>query len=198
MAAMPNTIDPEAPSYHVSGIPGTFTPTRLILDLDLSYEQWEQVGVTLTLIRDGIEWWLGDWLRYGEQRWGEKYAAAQLETGKAYGTLANYKYVADRIEPSRRRENLSFSHHQTVASLPPKEQDAWLDESEPEAPDQPPRMTRQELRSAIKDEEATIEPWYVQAERVLGVLDAALQAKSWDGVSTAAKLQRALVERLRR
>lgn len=37
-----------------------------------------------------MQWWLGDWVRYGEGRWGEKYAQA-LEvseiTGQPLGTV---------------------------------------------------------------------------------------------------------------
>ena len=40
--------------------------------------------------------------------------------------LANYKYVASKVEFSRRRENLSYSHHQEVASLSTGEQIKWL------------------------------------------------------------------------
>jgi hypothetical protein len=34
--------------------------------------------------------------------------------------------VASRSEFSRRREKLDFAHHQDVATLPPDEQDSWL------------------------------------------------------------------------
>ena len=45
----------------------------------------------------------------------------------AYGTLANYKYVCAKIPFSRRREQVSFSHHKEVASLTPDLQSYWLD-----------------------------------------------------------------------
>ena len=38
------------------------------------------------------------------------------------GTLANDKYVCSKVEISRRREHLSFDHHQEVADLPPNKQ----------------------------------------------------------------------------
>jgi N6-adenosine-specific RNA methylase IME4 len=52
--------------------------------------------------------------------------------------------VASRVETSRRREVLSWSHHKEVAALEPAEQDAWLDRAEAEG------WTRMDLRSAIK------------------------------------------------
>jgi len=41
----------------------------------------------------------------------------------------NMVYVASRFEISRRRENLSWSHHEAVVSLDPDEQDHWLDQA---------------------------------------------------------------------
>jgi len=38
-------------------------------------------------------------------------------------SLRNNKWVADRVELSRRRDNLSFAHHAEVAKLEPDEQD---------------------------------------------------------------------------
>src|SRR5439155_4630154 len=53
-----------------------------------------------------------------------------------------------RIEPSRRRENLSWSSHREVASLEAREQDRWLDRAERgDGPDQPWRRAR--LREAL-------------------------------------------------
>jgi len=50
-------------------------------------------------------WWVGDWLNYGEARYGEMYSQAIEITGYASQTLADAKWVASRIEPSRRHEN---------------------------------------------------------------------------------------------
>jgi hypothetical protein len=71
-------------------------------------------------------WWLGDWIRYGNTKFGEKYSRVSAITGYDRQTLMNMVYVASRFEISRRRENLSWSHHETVASLEPAEQDSWL------------------------------------------------------------------------
>ncbi|HEY8501219.1 MAG TPA: hypothetical protein VIL21_00905, partial [Solirubrobacterales bacterium] len=42
-------------------------------------------------------------------------------------TLMNMVYVASKFGISRRRENLSWSHHETVASLEEGEQEYWLE-----------------------------------------------------------------------
>lgn len=57
---------------------------------------------------------------------GEKYAQAIDVTGYEYGTLQNFGWVAGRIETSRRRDVLSWSHHAEVAALEPSEQDCLI------------------------------------------------------------------------
>jgi len=63
-----------------------------------------------------MQWWLGDWLNYGERQYGEMYSQAIEEVNLDYGTLRNFKYVSSRIELSRRRDKLSWFHHREVAA----------------------------------------------------------------------------------
>ena len=60
-----------------------------------------------------------------EQRRG-MYDDVAEETGYDIKALQNIKSIADKVESSRRREDLSFSHHTEVASLPPEKQEAFL------------------------------------------------------------------------
>ena len=71
-----------------------------------------------------------DWSAYGERWYVETYAQAVDLTGRDYGSLANMTYVAKQVDFSRRREKLSWSHHQEVAPLEPDEQDTWLELAE--------------------------------------------------------------------
>jgi len=119
---------------HKNGITPIGNPT---------FEQWEKVGEFIKKSGQSVQFWLGDWLNYGEGRWGEKYTQALDETDYALGTLQNSSWVASNIDPSRRHENLSFSHHQNVAHLEPDEQDFWLDKAEEEG------WTVFEMRQAI-------------------------------------------------
>jgi len=77
-----------------------------------------------------IQWLLGDWIAYGNARFGERYARAAKITGYDTQTLMNMVYVASRFQISRRRENLSWSHHETLAALDAEEQDHWLDQAQ--------------------------------------------------------------------
>ena len=98
------------------------TKTGLIFSNGISYEDWEAVGDKLKSINAAVQWWIGDWLNYGENKWGEMYANAIEETDYKGGTLRNYKYVAGRIELSHRCDNLSWSTHREVAALDKKSQ----------------------------------------------------------------------------
>lgn len=103
-----------------------FTPTQLILPSNLTYDQWDRIGRQLQLADIAVQWWIGDWLAYGEHKWREKYAQAVQVTGRSEQTLMNYHFVAKAIKPSRRREQLGFSIHAEVASLDEEDQERIL------------------------------------------------------------------------
>ena len=96
-------------------------------DADLTYEDWLRQGSKLGLAGRNAAWWIGDWLRYGTTRYGSKYTAAARTTSYDRQTLMNMVYVATRFEFSRRRENLSWSHHAELAALAVADQERWLD-----------------------------------------------------------------------
>src|SRR4051812_45810469 len=96
----------------------------------MSFEQWVLHGRRLGAIGRGVGWWIGDWLRFGNARYGEKYVQASKITGYDVQTLMNMVYVASSVDVSRRREHLSWSHHAEVAALEPEEQERWLDRVE--------------------------------------------------------------------
>jgi hypothetical protein len=97
-------------------------PTR---EMDLP--EWIVAGRNLGAMGRCGQWGLGDWIRYGNTQFGERYAEAARITGYDVQSLMNMVYVASKFEISRRRENLSWSHHETVTPLEADEQDYWLD-----------------------------------------------------------------------
>jgi hypothetical protein len=125
----------------------------LPLDPDLPYDRWATMGRALGLMDRAGRWWIGDWLNYGEQRYGERHAQALDDTGLAYGTLRNIAWVARRFPPSRRRDTPAWYMHAEGASLPPEQQDVWLDAAEAG------HWTRQQLRESVQQARvATVEP----------------------------------------
>jgi len=107
-----------------------FTPTGLVISPGMPFEMWQALGASLGRIHNAIQWAIADWIRYGEAEYGEMYAQSIEDTGRSYRTLANYVWVAGKFEFSRRRENLSFSHHAEVAALPEQQQECLLDAAE--------------------------------------------------------------------
>jgi hypothetical protein len=87
-------------------------------------------GRWLGAIGRASAWWIGDWIRYGSARYGDKYLPASQVTGYDVQSLMNMAYVASRFEVTRRRPGLSFSHHAELAGLPPEDQELWLDRIE--------------------------------------------------------------------
>jgi hypothetical protein len=106
------------------------TPTSWAAGCELGISEWVEQGRCLGAIGRGSAWWIGDWVRYGSARYGDKYAAASQVTGYDVHSLMNMSYVASRFEPSRRRPGLSFSHHAELAGLSPEDQELWLDRIE--------------------------------------------------------------------
>jgi hypothetical protein len=102
--------------------PVAWTPGK-----DMDYADWVAAGNRLGTLGRCSQWWLGDWIRFGNAQFGERYARAARITGYDVQTLTNMVYVATRFEISRRRENLSWSHHETLAPLEPDMQDWWFD-----------------------------------------------------------------------
>jgi len=96
-------------------------------DRSLRYPEWVIVGRRLGAIGRCSQWWIGDWLRYGTRRWGEKYAEAARVTGYDAASLRNIAWVAGRFDLSLRNDKLSWSHHVLLAPLDPDRQRYWLD-----------------------------------------------------------------------
>ena len=83
----------------------------------LTIEEWQSVGEMLKLIDGAVMWWLGDWLAFGERKYGEMYAQALGATEYKYQALADAVWVSNNVEFSVRTENLTWSHHKYVAAL---------------------------------------------------------------------------------
>lgn len=127
-------------------IPGAISEVGLELPDGLSVEEWSKAGRRLSQIDRAVQWWIGDWLNYGERTYGDKYADAVEITGYSEKTLRNFAYVARAVEMSRRRDDLSWSHHAEVASFGGAEQDRWLMAAEANG------WSKGKLRTEIRDQ----------------------------------------------
>ncbi len=99
---------------------------------DLDHSGWLATGRRLGAIGRCSQWWIGDWVRYGTARWGEKYAEAARVTGYDIASLRNMAWVASRFDLSLRNDKLTWSHHVLLAPLAVEEQRRWLQQASEE------------------------------------------------------------------
>ncbi len=87
-------------------------------------------NVRFKRVETQIQWAWGDWLLQGEAG-GMKQKQLKEEalgiSGYEWGTLKNFKSISSRFPTSRRRDDLTWSHHSLIASLDDKTQDRLLD-----------------------------------------------------------------------
>jgi hypothetical protein len=125
---------------------GEYGHTGLILPEGMEFDAWASVGSGLDMIDRAVNWWIGDWLLYGENSYGETYTQAVQETGRSRQTLTNLTSVAKRVPPEVRRATLSWTHHEAVSPLSVAQQRKILDLAEEQG--WTVRQTREAVREA--------------------------------------------------
>ncbi len=105
---------------------GALSKIAWVPQRDLGHTDWLATGRRLGAIGRCSQWWIGDWVRYGTSRWGEKYAEAARVTGYDVASLRNMAWVASRFALSLRNDKLTWSHHVLLAPLEPDAQREWL------------------------------------------------------------------------
>lgn len=133
------------------------TNTGLLLPENLSYEDYVGIGRYLGEARrvtevqlQILEWAIGDWLDFGEWKYGDKFAQAADVTGLSPSRLANIQWLARTFPPERRRPDLTLAHHESVAALPVDEADRLLNEAADND------QTAGELRRQVQDQRAVL------------------------------------------
>jgi N6-adenosine-specific RNA methylase IME4 len=118
----------------------------------MTYDDWYAFGRdVLAPMGKGLNWWIGDWLAYGEHQYGEKYAqATTLWPDHEAQTLRVLNYVSAAV--LIRNQHLSWTHHRMVAALSEKEQRVWLGRAEREDWD------ASELRRQLNESKALAPP----------------------------------------
>lgn len=105
---------------------GALSKIAWVPQRDLGHSDWLATGRRLGAIGRCSQWWIGDWVRYGAAKWGEKYAEAARVTGYDIASLRNMAWVASRFDLSLRNDKLTWSHHVLLAPLEPEAQRQWL------------------------------------------------------------------------
>jgi N6-adenosine-specific RNA methylase IME4 len=119
----------------------------LVVNGEPSFEEWQQIGAFLAHAEGAVQWWIGDWLNYGEHSYGEKYS--QALTPAQANTWRQFAWVARTFEMSRRRD-ISWSHHKEVASLPAAAADVLLSKAAEE------ELSQREVRRLARSTQRAI------------------------------------------
>lgn len=88
-------------------------------DDEKAWETWALEGAKLDRITSGHQWWRGDWILAGEGRFGELAYAYFDDDEYDPSTLNQFVRVSVAFpKETDRRDDLSWTHHKSVASLP--------------------------------------------------------------------------------
>jgi N6-adenosine-specific RNA methylase IME4 len=119
------------------------TKTGITFKRDVSKEEWQYVFDACNHISGCIQFWIGDLLKYREQKWG-MYDDVVDQLGYDKSTLKTYKSISENVKPLLRNNNLSFNHHKEVAKLPEPKQIEFLNRAVEE------KLTVRDLREEIR------------------------------------------------
>ena len=149
----------------------------LALSPDLSESEYCAKLAETGRVGRHLMFYLGDLLLYGEQRWGERVYQFAEHAGYSPKTMLNAMWVSRMIAPSRRRDALSFGHHDAVAALPEAQQTQLLNEAEEALQCQP--MSVKTFRALVKQHAPNPSPspspslWMIGDSLAQAALDAA-------------------------
>jgi hypothetical protein len=145
----PNDFDPGRDALTLGRF--RLTPAGLTAEGEPDRSEWEECGRLLRSLEKGVQWAIGDWVRYGRDRsWGDIAEIAPV-VGVAEQTLKDNSWVASVFNLSRRRDKLPFTHHKDIAALPRERQDELLDWCEETVPETGRPRTRAELRKRVRE-----------------------------------------------
>lgn len=116
----------------ISSGPFTATPYGLQVDekQEIAYELWAEYGKGLRRVEGAIQWVIGDWLRFGEFKYGEKYAqATEAWPEDSQNSLKVWQWVATAYPYNERFRRLNFSCYQIAAALEEPLRSQLLDEA---------------------------------------------------------------------
>ena len=106
----------------------TITPYSMEFSPDTTFEEWEAVGDQIEKIDSSIQFYIGDWINFGSEKWERGRYEKVLEHVKYEPqTLRVYAYVTARFTQDFRKElltrinNLPFTQLRILAKLPDPE-----------------------------------------------------------------------------
>ena len=116
-----------------------------LLDPELSFERFTELCWTLGRFHEAVRFAIGDAIIAGEKLYGEEAFQAFEALNLSEEGRREYLRVSERVPRSRRRRDLSWSHHRAVAALEPTAQKQWLKRASEEG------MSHHEMREALRN-----------------------------------------------
>jgi hypothetical protein len=110
-----------------------------------------EAGKKLCKVNACALWWIGDWLNFGVNEYGDKSKLAgeyAEELGLSFDVLRGAMLVASKVGVATRVASLSWSHHRELIAFGAKDQKKWLTKAIGE------KWTVSQLRCAIRESEA--------------------------------------------
>lgn len=93
-------------------------------------DDWTTQGHKLVIGFHQLNWYIGDWLNFGIEKFGPEAQTIALNTfQKTLPELTRAIDVATKFPPDQRRPELSFSHHKHVVKLDDEQAKAVLDKA---------------------------------------------------------------------
>jgi len=90
----------------------------------MSFNRWtdisRKIGESSAQLNTMFKWWLGDFINFGEQKFGDQIFQVTDGLGLEYSTINKILWVTKSIPREYRRPELSFSHHEIVAAIKDK------------------------------------------------------------------------------
>lgn len=141
----------------------TLTPGVIATDETLTipegytFEQWKTLGSVLRTIEQANQFWVGDWVNFGDGKFPDMVKQTAKDLGYDEQTIRQYARVArrfgnaTRVAPEEvasgvnRRDDLSFGHHLAVAALTPVAANEILDYAEKE------HLTVREIEAEVRE-----------------------------------------------
>lgn len=115
------------PKGYIMALENSFVlyPTSLMIVGDPSFDTWSRMGLVFQSMSGSAQWWWGEWLLAGEDRFGENFAQVVDDGLYSEQGLKDIVWVCQRVLPHVREKSLSFEHHRKVAPLDDPDKQAY-------------------------------------------------------------------------
>lgn len=83
-----------------------------------TYTEWLAIGRSLAVQKQQTEWFIGDWIAFGRERFPEQIELALADVADDPRNVRRLEKTARTFPPHLRNQSLTFEHHAHVADMP--------------------------------------------------------------------------------